>query len=99
MTKQEEITAKVEELTEAVAAAKGSVLVIGIADGEAEDEKVVIGAIRGNGGQLIEATTKLLTSDEGAPVAHILRNAMTIVALHKIAGGRINNTTVLTLKK
>ena len=98
MTKQEEITAKVEELTEAVAAAKGSVLVIGIADGEAEDEKVVIGALRGNGGQLIEATTKLLTSDEGAPVAHILRNAMTIVALHKIAGG-INNTTVLTLKK
>lgn len=83
MTKQEEITAKVEELTEAVAAAKGSVLVIGIA----EDEKVVIGALRGNGGQLIEATTKLLTSDEGAPVARILRNAMTIVALHKIAGG------------
>ena len=39
MSKQQEIEAKVNELSEAVAAAEGGVMVIGIVDGETEGAK------------------------------------------------------------
>lgn len=98
MSKQQEIEAKVNELSEAVAAAEGGVMVIGIVDGEAEGEKVVIGALRGKGAYIVEALTKILTSSEGAAIERIMRTANAAAALHKIVGGGISNQ-VLTLKK
>ena len=102
MSKQQEIEAKVNELSEAVAAAEGAVMVIGIVDGEAEGEaegeKVVIGALRGKGNYIVEALTKILTSGEGAAIEQILRAGNAAAALHKILGGEMINQ-VLTLKK
>ena len=98
MSKQQEIEAKVNELSEAVAAAEGAVMVIGIVDGEAEGEKVVIGALRGKGNYIVEALTKILTSGEGTAIEHILRAGNAAAALHKILGGGMINQ-VLTLKK
>lgn len=97
MSKQQEIEAKVVELSEAVAAAEGGVMVIGIVDGEAEGEKVVIGALRGKGTYIVEALTKILTSSEGAAIEHIMRTANAAAALHKIVGGGISNQ-VTTIK-
>lgn len=87
MSKQQEIEAKVNELSEAVAAAEGGVMVIGIVDGEAEGEKVVIGALRGKGAYIVEALAKILTSSEGAAIERIMRTANAAAALHKIVGG------------
>ena len=98
MSKQQEIEAKVNELSEAVAAAEGAVMVIGIVDGEAEGEKVVISALRGKGNYIVEALTKILTSGEGAAIEQILRAGNAAAALHKILGGEMINQ-VLTLKK
>lgn len=87
MSKQQEIEAKVNELSEAVAAAEGGVMVIGIVDGEAEGEKVVIGALHGKGAYIVEALAKILTSSEGAAIERIMRTANAAAALHKIVGG------------
>lgn len=87
MSKQQEIEAKVNELSEAVAAAEGGVMVIGIVDGEAEGEKVVIGALRGKGAYIVEALAKILTSSEGAAIERIMRTANAAAALHKIVRG------------
>ena len=87
MSKQQEIEAKVNELSEAVAAAEGGVMVIGIVDGEAEGEKAVIGALRGKGAYIVEALAKILTSSEGAAIERIMRTANAAAALHKIVGG------------
>ena len=87
MSKQQEIEAKVNELSEAVAAAEGGVMVIGIVDGKAEGEKVVIGALRGKGAYIVEALAKILTSSEGAAIERIMRTANAAAALHKIVGG------------
>ena len=87
MSKQQEIEAKVNELSEAVAAAEGGVMVIGIVDGEAEGEKVVIGALRGKSAYIVEALAKILTSSEGAAIERIMRTANAAAALHKIVGG------------
>ena len=97
MSKQQEIEAKVNELSEAVAAAEGGVMVIGIVDGETEGEKIVIGALRGKGTYIVEALTKILTSSEGAAIEHIMRTANAAAALHKIVGGEISNQ-VTTIK-
>ena len=89
MSKQQEIEAKVNELSEAVAAAEDGVMVIGIVDGEAEaeGEKVVIGALRGKGAYIVEALAKILTSSEGAAIERVMRTANAAAALHKIVGG------------
>lgn len=47
MNKQESITQKVNELREAVRASKGSVMVIGIAPTENENESVIIASLQG----------------------------------------------------
>ena len=79
---QDKVTAKINELTETVTAANGSVLVIGLIKGG--DESCVIAAVKGKPVMITEAIAKLVSNDNA--ISKMLKEGLSLAALYKIAG-------------
>lgn len=79
---QDKVTAKINELTETVTAANGSVLVIGLIKGG--DESCVIAAVKGKPVMITGAIAKLVSNDNA--ISKMLKEALSLAALYKIAG-------------
>ena len=89
---QDKVTAKVKELTETVTAAKGSVLVIGLIDGE--DESSVIAAVQGKPVMITDAIAKLVSNDSANAISKMLKEGLALAALYKIAGHHADKVEV-----
>ena len=81
---QDKVTAKINELTETVTAANGSILVIGLIKGG--DESRVIAAVKGKPVMITEAIAKLVSNDNANAISKMLKEGLSLAALHKIAG-------------
>ena len=81
---QDKVTAKINELTETVTAANGSVLVIGLIKGG--DESSVIAAVKGKPVMITEAIAKLVSNDNANAISKMLKEGLSLAALYKIAG-------------
>lgn len=81
---QDKVTAKVKELAETVTAAKGSVLVIGLIEGESESS--VIAAVQGKPVMITDAIAKLVSNDSANAISKMLKEGLALAALYKIAG-------------
>ena len=81
---QDKVTAKVKELAETVTAAKGSVLVIGLIEGESESS--VIAAVQGKPVMITDAIAKLVSNDSANAISKMLKGGLALAALYKIAG-------------
>ena len=81
---RDKVTAKINELTETVTAANGSVLVIGLIKGG--DESCVIAAVKGNPVMITEAIAKLVSNDNANAISKMLKEGLSLAALYKIAG-------------
>lgn len=79
---QDKVTAKINELTETVTAANGSILVIGLIKGG--DESCVIAAVKGKPVMITEAIAKLVSNDNA--ISKMLKEGLSLAALYKIAG-------------
>lgn len=79
---QDKVTAKINELTETVTAANGSVLVIGLIKGG--DESCVIAAVKGKPVMITEAIAKLVSNDNA--ISKMLKEGLSLAALYMIAG-------------
>lgn len=89
---QEKVTAKVKELAETVTAAKGSVLVIGLIEGE--DESSVIAAVQGKPVMITDAIAKLVSNDSANAISKMLKEGLALAALYKIAGRHADKVEV-----
>ena len=89
---QDKVTAKVKELAETVTAAKGSVLVIGLIDGEGESS--VIAAVQGKPVMITDAIAKLVSNDSANAISKMLKEGLALAALYKIAGHRADKVEV-----
>ena len=81
---QDKVTAKINELTETVTAANGSILVIGLIKGG--DESCVIAAVKGKPVMITEAIAKLVSNDNANDISKMLKEGLSLAALYKIAG-------------
>lgn len=81
---QDKVTAKVKELAETVTAAKGSVLVIGLIEGESESS--VIAAVQGKPVMITDAIAKLVSNNSANAISKMLKEGLALAALYKIAG-------------
>lgn len=81
---QDKVTAKVKELAETVTAAKGSVLVIGLIEGEGESS--VIAAVQGKPVMITDAIAKLVSNDSANAISKMLKEGLALAALYKISG-------------
>ena len=81
---QDKVTAKVKELAETVTAAKGSVLVIGLIEGESESS--VISAVQGKPVMITDAIAKLVSNNSANAISKMLKEGLALAALYKIAG-------------
>lgn len=81
---QGKVTAKVKELVETVAAAKGSVLVIGLIEGE--DESNVIAAVQGEPVMITNAIAKLVSNNSDYAISKMLKEGLALADLYKTAG-------------
>ena len=68
---QDKVTAKVKELAETVTAAKGSVLVIGLIEGEGKSS--VIAAVNGKRVMIVDAIARLVSSDSANDISEMLK--------------------------
>lgn len=91
---QDKVTAKVKEMAETVTAANGSVLVIGLIEGE--DENCIIGTVQGKPSKITEAIAKLVSNDSAGAVAKIIKEGMALGAIFKIAGRHAGKVEVET---
>ena len=89
---QDKVTAKVKELFETVTAAKGSVLVIGLIEGE--DESSVIAAVHGKPVMITDAIAKLVSDDSAKDISKMLKEGLVLADLYKIAGLRADKVEV-----
>ena len=89
---QEKVTAKVKELAETVTAAKGSVLVIGLIEGESESS--VIAAVQGKPVMITDAIAKLVSNDSANAISKMLKEGLALAALYKIAGHHADKVEV-----
>lgn len=81
---QDKVTAKINELTETVTAANGSILVIGLIEGG--DESCVIAAVKGKPVMITEAIAKLVSNDNANAISKMLKEGLSLAALYKTAG-------------
>lgn len=91
---QDKVTAKVKELAETVTAAKGSVLVIGLIEGEGEGESSVIAAVQGKPVMITYAIAKLVSNDSANAISKMLKEGLALAALYKIAGHHADKVEV-----
>lgn len=89
---QDKVTAKVKELAETVTAAKGSVLVIGLIEGEGESG--VIAAVQGKPVMITDAIAKLVSNDSANAISKMLKEGLALAALYKIAGHHADKVEV-----
>ena len=89
---QDKVTAKVKELAETVKAAKGSVLVIGLIEGEGESS--VIAVVQGKPVMITDAIAKLVSNDSANAISKMLKEGLALVALYKIAGHHADKVEV-----
>lgn len=89
---QDKVTAKVKELAETVTAAKGSVLVIGLIEGEGESS--VIAAVQGKPVMITDAIAKLVSNDSANAISKMLKEGLALAALYKIAGHHADKVEV-----
>ena len=89
---QDKVTAKVKELAETVTAAKGSVLVIGLIEGE--DKSTVIAAMQGKTVMITDAIAKLVSNDSANAISKMLKESLALAALYKIAGHHADKVEV-----
>ena len=89
---QDKVTAKVKELAETVTAAKGSVLVIGLIEGEGESS--VIAAVQGKPVMITDAIAKLISNDSANAISKMLKEGLALAALYKIAGHHADKVEV-----
>lgn len=89
---QDKVTAKVKELAETVTAAKGSVLVIGLIEGEGESS--VIAAVQGKPVMITNAIAKLVSNDSANAISKMLKEGLALAALYKIAGHHADKVEV-----
>ena len=82
---QDKVTAKINELTETVTAANGSILVIGLIKGGG-NESCVIAAVKGKPVMITEAIAKLVSNDNANAISKMLKEGLSLAALYKIAG-------------
>lgn len=81
---QDKVTAKVKELAETVTAAKGSVLVIGLIEGE--DESTVIAAMQGKTVMITDAIAKLVSNNSNYAISKVLKESLALTAMYKVLG-------------
>lgn len=89
---QDKVTAKVKELAETVTAAKGSVLVIGLIEGQGED--CVIAVAQGKPVMITDAIAKLVSDDNANAISKMLKEGLALAALYKIAGHHADKVEV-----
>lgn len=89
---QDKVTAKVKELAETVTAAKGSVLVIGLIEGDGESS--VIAAVQGKPVMIADAIAKLVSNDSANAISKMLKEGLALAALYKIAGRHADKVEV-----
>lgn len=89
---QDKVTAKVKELADTVTAAKGSVLVIGLIEGEGESS--VIAAVQGKPVMITDAIAKLVSNDSANAISKMLKEGLALAALYKIAGHHADKVEV-----
>lgn len=89
---QDKVTAKVKELAETVTAAKGSVLVIGLIEGEGEIS--VIADVQGKPVMITDAIAKLVSNDSANAISKMLKEGLALAALYKIAGHHADKVEV-----
>ena len=81
---QDKVIAKVKELTETVTAAKGSVLVIGLIEGE--DESTVIAAVQGKAVMITDAIAKLVSNNSDYAISKVLKEGLALTAMYEVLG-------------
>ena len=81
---QDKVTAKVKELAETVTAAKGSVLVIGLIEGE--DESTVIAALQGKTVMITDAIAKLASNNRNYAISKVLKESLALAAMYEVVG-------------
>ena len=89
---QDKVTAKVKELTETVTAAKGSVLVIGLIEGDGESS--VIAAVKGKRVMITDAIAKQVSNDSANAISKMLKEGLALAALYKIDGRHADKVEV-----
>lgn len=89
---QDKVTAKVKELAETVTAAKGSVLVIGLIEGEGESSEIA--AVQGKPVMITDAIAKLVSNDSANAISKMLKEGLALAALYKIAGHHADKVEV-----
>lgn len=89
---QDKVTAKVKELAETVKAAKGSVLVIGLIEGEGESS--VIAVVQDKPVMITDAIAKLVSNDSANAISKMLKEGLALAALYKIAGHHADKVEV-----
>ena len=95
LTKMENVKKKMAELCEAVAA-KGSVLVIGLIEGQGDSS--VIAAAQGKPVMITDAIAKLVSDDSAYAISKMLEEGLALAALYKIAGHHADKVEVETNK-
>lgn len=89
MKKNEEVTAKVKELTAAIEAAGGSVMIVGNIPSEDENKGMVAAALHGKSSDISEGFARLLMNENAATFQRIINNAQIItlvVAMRGVSG-------------
>ena len=81
---QDKVTAKVKELAETVTAAKGSVLVIGLIEGE--DESTVIAAMQGKTVMITDAIAKLVSNNSNYAISKVLKESLALTVMYEVLG-------------
>lgn len=95
MNKQEAITQKVNELGEAVRASKGSVMVIGIAPTENENESVIIASLQGRGRAVAEAVGKVRVSKTGEVLRTVIQEGVMLSCIMAASGVKAGKEEVV----
>ena len=95
MNKQEAITQKVNELGEAVRASKGSVMVIGIAPTENENESVIIASLQGRGRAVAEAVGKVMVSKTGEGLRTVIQEGVMLSCIMTASGVKADKEEVV----
>lgn len=95
MNKQETITQKVNELSEAVRACKGSVMVIGVAPTENENESAIIVSLRGNSHAVSGSIAKVMISKSGGVINGIIKEGVALSYVMAMAGVKADKEEVV----
>ena len=95
MNKQETITQKVKELGEAVRASKGSVMVIGIAPTENENQSVIIASLQGSDRAVAKAVGKVMVSKTGEVLRTVIQEGVILSCIMAASSAKADKEEVV----